>query len=559
MIPFPLHAPQDLVALGGDGDRTGADLRAAAAAVAAALSGRAESQVVLACDDRFHFAAGLLGSWSAGRLVVLPPSTQPATLEELAAGGCLLLHDRDEEPAGHDLREWVAHPAPGPLRLPGRDQDAVIVATSGSTGPSQRFPKTLRQLLEEVAVHGRLFHVGPAERILVTAPPHHIYGLLFGILLPLSSGAAFLRRTALHAEAVAEAVRRHGVTHVVSVPAHLRALVDAGPLPAVARVFSSGAPLPADTSARLAAAGWAVTEIFGSSETGGVAWRERAGAPWRTFPGVQAAVGAGGRLEVDGSFLHPSQPRPFVTGDLARAVPEGFELLGRADGVVKAGGKRVSLREIEERAAGIAGVSDAAALAQDVAGARGQEVWLAVAGRGVAPESLRRELARWLDPLAMPRRIRVVDALPREENGKLTRARLLTLFEGRPAPSQLDPDGETVRVDDAGREEVSLDFTIPPDLVWFEGHFPGRPVLAAVVQLQELVLRQARRRWPGLGSPRRVQRLKFKQVVTHGDRITLRLVHDAVARRVDFHLSRGRASCASGTLLFAPPSAETPT
>jgi acyl-CoA synthetase (AMP-forming)/AMP-acid ligase II len=561
MIPFPTHAPADLVAIGHDGNCTFAELSTAASAVAAELANLPSPRVVLACDDRFHFAAGLLGAWTAGRQVVLPPSTQAATLADWTGrGGAILLHDRSGRGEGHDLRSWLQAPprtGAAPLSLPASGDDAVLVATSGSTGPSQSFPKTLRQLLDEVAVHARIFGIGPGARVLVTAPPHHIYGLLWGVLLPLRAGAAFLRSTALHPEAVMEAVTRLGATHLVSVPAHLAAMAEAGPLPRVERVFSSGAPLPGETSQRLAAAGWPVTEVFGSSETGGVAWRESTGAPWQPFPGVRATVGVGGRLEVDGSFLHPDQPRPFVTGDLARLVAGGFELLGRADGVVKAGGKRVSLREVEDRARGVRGVRDAAAIAQSVGGPRGQEIWLAVAGEGVDPEGVRRELARWLDPLALPRRLRVLASLPRLESGKLPRADLLALFQAPAVPWSLEPVGADRSVDEAGRARIVLVLPVPPSLGWFEGHFEGRPVLAGVVQLQAVVVRQSHRAWPSLGQPRRLLRLKFKQVIVPGDQVTLTLAHDGPARRVDFDLSTARGSCASGTLFFDEAPCET--
>jgi 3-hydroxymyristoyl/3-hydroxydecanoyl-(acyl carrier protein) dehydratase len=131
---------------------------------------------------------------------------------------------------------------------------------------------------------------------------------------------------------------------------------------------------------------------------------------------------------------------------------------------------------------------------------------------------------------------------------------LLEIFGERPPPELLDPEQETVGIDEGGREQVSLTFTVPADLSWFDGHFPGRPILAGVVQLQGLVLRQVSRRWPQLGVPRKVLRLKFKRVIGPGDRLTLRLVHHETASRIDFDLSTGQLSCASGTFHFASAS-----
>jgi acyl-coenzyme A synthetase/AMP-(fatty) acid ligase/3-hydroxymyristoyl/3-hydroxydecanoyl-(acyl carrier protein) dehydratase len=564
MTSFPAHASTDPVAIGPDGLRTFADLRAAASAIAARLSALPGRRVVLACDDRYHFTAGLLGAWAAQREVVLPPSTQPAVLATLTgAGDVILLHDRpDHRGEGHDLAAWLdAPPAgdPGALSLPAPDREVVWIATSGSTGASQWFAKTLGQLVAEVSVHARLFEIGRGARFLVTAPPHHIYGLLWGVLLPLRAGATILRRTALQPEAVADAVTRLGATHVVSVPAHLAALASAGPLPPVTRVFSSSAPLPAATAQALAAAGWTVTEIFGSSETGGIGWRDRTGTPWSVFPGLRVGVGEAGLLEVDGPFLHPAQPRPFVTGDRAREVPGGFEVLGRADGVVKAGGKRVTLAEIEERARAVAGVTDAAALCQEVGGARGQEIWLAVAGAGVRPEAVRAELARWLDPLVLPRRLRVLPALPRRETGKLPRAELEALFVAPSAAAGLAPVITRRTPLDEGGEELTLRIPVPADLAWFEGHFTGRAVLPGVVQVQEIVVREARRAWPALGQPRSLEQLKFKRIISPGDEITAVLRHRRPARRVDFTLATARGGCASGTVIFdAAPGGSTP-
>jgi acyl-coenzyme A synthetase/AMP-(fatty) acid ligase len=543
------------VAIGERGTRSLADLLADSGRVARALRDRPPGDVLLIFDDRYAFAAALLGAWRAGRAALLPPNGQPATIQALAAGGgvAAFLHDRPGSPEGEDVSALLAGPpADDPVRPLPADVRVATLATSGTTGEHAFVPKTAAQLLGEAATLVAEFRIDPAARVLATVPSHHIYGLLFGVLVPLRAGGALVRETPVHAEAVAAAVERHGATHLASVPAHLRALDALAPArTSLARVFSSGAPLPAATAATVGRVlGLPVTEVYGSSETGGIAWREAPDAPWRPFPGVTVTRGPADRLLIDSPLLAPGAERPFPCAD--RVAPEGdgrFALLGRTDGTVKVGGKRVALQEIEARALAVPGVRDAAALAEDVGGARGAEVWLAVAGAGVSPEAVRSALARWLDPTTLPRRIRVVPALPREENGKLTRGRARALF----VPARvldLDPESEEAAADASGAEVRTFQVRIPPDLFYFEGHFPERPVLPGVVQLHTLVLRQIVRTWPDLVAPRRIVRLKFKRVIGPGERIALRLTRAGGAPRVAFEIESGGAGCASGTLVF---------
>ena len=131
---------------------------------------------------------------------------------------------------------------------------------------------------------------GPGPRVLATVPPHHLYGLLFGVLVPFMGGGSFVRTTPLHAETIAAQARSHQANVLVSVPAHLHAVAALPPdaLPPLARIFSSGAPLDAGTAAAVTArAGRPVTEVLGSSETGGIAWRDsrRPDGAWAAVPG----------------------------------------------------------------------------------------------------------------------------------------------------------------------------------------------------------------------------------------------------------------------------------
>jgi 4-coumarate--CoA ligase (photoactive yellow protein activation family) len=550
------HAPGDPVAVGPGGTLAASDLVADAGRVAAELSDREPGGVALLCSDRYLFTAALLGAWQAGRVVLLPQNGQPGTLRALCQDSevRLLLHDRDGSDAGTHVGALLSRAtSPAPWKEIDLARHLVTLMTSGSTGGNQRCAKTGVQLLGEATVLARVFGVKPGARILASAPPHHIYGLLFGVLLPLRAAGAIIRDTPLHVESVAASLRRHRATHLVSVPAHLATLAEADDLPALECVFSSGAPLPAATSEALRLrSGWRVVEVYGSTETGGIAWRSGS-EPWRPLPGVSVSAAEDGRILVSSPFLPPGSG-PYLGADLiAPAAGGGFHLLGRRDGVAKIAGKRVSLREIEEFLLGVPGVRDSAAMVRPSSGTRGEEIWVAVAADGVTLAQLRTSLSTRLDPVALPRRIRILQALPREETGKLVHERLLELFlddELLPATT-MEPFQE--RVDPGGGTDVRvLSFLVPPGLVYFRGHFEGRPVLPAVVQMDGLVLRQIGRIWPELGPPRKVLRLKFKRPIRPGERLDLRLDLDASRPTVTFDIESSEGPCASGTLVFAP-------
>ena len=548
------HAPGDPIAVGPGGTLAASDLVADAGRIAAGLVQREPGSVALSCSDRYLFAAALLGAWQAGRAVFLPQNGQPDTLRALlgAPDVRLLLHDRiggDEGIHVGDLLSRPGPPTPWPEIDPGRH--LVTLLTSGSTGSSQRCPKTGVQLLGEATVLARVFGLARGARILATAPPHHIYGLLFGVLLPLRCGGVIIREAPLHAEAVVAALRRYAATHLVSVPAHLATLVDVDDPPPLACVFSSSAPLPASTAEALRVRnGWRVVEVYGSTETGGVAWKIGA-EPWRPLPGVSVSAANDGRILLSSPFL-PTGTQPFLGADLISSVEGGgFHLLGRRDGVAKIAGKRVSLREIEEFLLRVPGVRDSAVVVRPSSIPRGEEIWVAVAADGVTLAGLRAALSGWLEPVAMPRRIRILHALPREETGKLVHERLLELFrdDDLPPKDTMEPLDERSSAGE-GAAVRSLSFLVPPDLRHFRGHFDGDPILPAVFQLDGLVLRQVERIWPELGAPRQVLRLKFKRPVKPGERLELRLQLDASRSAVTFDIEGGAGPCASGTMVF---------
>lgn len=430
----------DVVATGEGGARTVRELLSDAKAIADQLAGFPRGgEVVVVCHDRYHFAAALLAALDRGLVVALPPNAQPETVKLLREGGSALtvLTDHDGTP-GIDVRKLMGTSAV-PIERPAiaAARPMVVVYTSGTTGTPIACHKTAGQLLTEASVLARTFSMGSRDAVVATVPPHHIYGLLFGVLLPLVSGASFSRETPFYADVVRRIVMRDRARVLVSVPAHLRALsiMDPEGIGTLSRVFSSGAALPDETRASLAACfGWKIVEVLGSSETGGIGWRDEAGAPFAVFDVVSIEVGEDERMLVTSPYL-PDPSRPFATGDrIERLSPSTFRHLGRQDGVIKIGSTRVSVAELEARLLAIRGIADAAVLVVEAAGGRGHETWAALVrepGATLEVEDVRAQLRTWLDPVVIPRRYRFVSALPRLSTGKVQKEALRALFAQR--------------------------------------------------------------------------------------------------------------------------------
>jgi acyl-coenzyme A synthetase/AMP-(fatty) acid ligase len=178
-----------------------------------------------------------------------------------------------------------------------------------------------------------------------------------------------------------------------------------------------------------------VIEIYGSSETGVIAHRQQLSSEmWTPFPSVQVSTNSDGLLQVSSPFINASEGSVFQTQDMVTMQHDSaFQLHGRADSIVKIAGKRVSLLTIEEAIKRCDGVLDAAVTAVPVQGhIRDMAIWAAVAigdASGINARSIRAQLLPMLDGIKIPRRIVVLKQLPREENGKLRKQRLMALFE----------------------------------------------------------------------------------------------------------------------------------
>ena len=545
----PLDHP---VALVGDRVHSYGDFLQGAAAVSAHARGAGTGRWLLACEDAWGFLTGLFGLLHAGCSVAIPPNHLRATLDRLA-------------PGLDGVLENVAGLAPGDSLALGPIPDGLLEFwTAGSTGEAKRIPKALSQLNAELQVlegaFGLRFQGGP---VLGTVPHHHIYGCLFRILWPLAAG----RPLALEPwgdPARFQALPAGGPPPaLVSSPAllsRLPRLMDLDALAPLASVaFSSGGPLSSEDA--LAWRRWVpggVVEIYGSTETGGIAWRAQSEDPesilWTPFADVGFDLEADGALRISSPRVGPD---PLRMEDSAEAASGGrFRLKGRLDRIVKLEEKRIALPELEASLVAHPWVHQAAlTLLQGARPALGAVVVLTEAGREVARENraqairgLRRHLAERFEGVAVPKRWRILDALPFDDRGKLLPQALAGLFaaHGRAAAGRAILP--TILSHRSGEEEV-FTLSLDPELLAFQGHFPGNPILPGVVQV-DWAIRLGNRVFSGLGPFQAITHLKFLDIIRPLEVLELSLVLDPDRRKLRFHYSGAAGRKASGIIVF---------
>jgi acyl-coenzyme A synthetase/AMP-(fatty) acid ligase len=217
---------------------------------------------------------------------------------------------------------------------------------------------------------------------------------------------------------------------LVTTPIHLRACVDSGlPWPELDAVISATAPLDDALAARAETLFRApVLEIYGCTEAGSLASRRTTqDTRWELYDGFQ--LNHQGELAiVSASHLDAEVPM----SDVVEVLDERhFGLLGRHADMLNVAGKRASLLDLNLRLNAIAGVEDGIIFVPD----KNDQVVTRLAALVVAPERNEHEileaLSRQLDPVFLPRPIYRVEALPRNETGKIPRDALMKLLRER--------------------------------------------------------------------------------------------------------------------------------
>ena len=147
--------------------------------------------------------------------------------------------------------------------------------------------------------------------------------------------------------------------------------------------------------------------------------------------------------------------------------------------------------------------------------------------------------------MGLPRIWRYLEALPVNAQGKATQAELIKLL-GAQAPPALKPRHRLIERD-GGRTVVEL--IAPRCLPYFDGHFPGRPILAGVVQV-DWAIAYGRQYFNLPPLFRGIQALKFQRVIPPELPLRAELIYHPVKGSLSFKLTSHLGTHASGRVIF---------
>lgn len=408
----------------------------------------AASHVLNLCDNRYLFLVVFCAVIARAKTNLLPPNRHLATQATLLQryGNLAIVHDGiavidDNNVASVNIAHCnFASPLNFPAALPtipsiALAHIAAVTFTSGSTGHSQAHHKSWLTFVRSTEINRRymLPQVPTVMHLVATVPGQHMWGLETSILMTLMAPICMSDiRPFFPADVASSLALLPPPRALVSTPVHLRALCLSGlKFPPLHRVLCATAPLSqalAEDVETLVSG--ELIEVYGCSEVGSMACRHTAASGiWHAFDGLlfNASVEQG-PVQVEAEHL----PEVVTLQDcLQFDGPRRFQLLGREGDMIEMGGKRGSLAELNKLLLAVDGVIDGVVFLPDDERTIVRLAAFVVGDARVDKPALVRAFRRAVDPVFVPRPFVFVAELPREENGKLPRAKLLQLFKER--------------------------------------------------------------------------------------------------------------------------------
>ncbi len=446
---------------------------------------------ILNCEDCYYFYVTFASLLQCRKEILLTANITPEFIKEIRLPGIGFLTDQ-KAPDSTDIAAIIEQPSMGTEEFPPivASETKIHMYTSGSTG----HPKAVLQRMKEFELDNAFIMSKWGDdfykRIVCSCVnQHHIYGLLFSVVLPFAAGVPF-RRNRITVPAEFKSLTDTSYM-IIAVPAFLKRTVEdetesfglKSPV-----IFTSGGVLTPDVAKKTdQIMGFWPIEVYGSTETSGIAYRQsKNGLEWTPFDNAEISQNADGCLIIRSPYI--SDPAGFETADLVEIFPDGrFLLKGRSDSIVKIEEKRISVTEVENRLNQNPYVKDSCVIAmadrrQYLAAAvvlspAGVEKF-AGADKFDINQYFRNYLAGFFEAVVLPRKWRYLEAIPQNAMGKRKKDDIKALFEKKIE----DIHGISFDIKEQEENKVVVAFAAPENCDFYDGHFPEKKFLPAVAQ-----------------------------------------------------------------------------
>lgn len=416
-------------------------------ALAQEISNYKEQSWLLYHNDFYHYSVQFFALLIAKKNIILAQGNQFERLKQAASLADISIGDCELKKNANGLIPHFEMPINQQVNTPLADlsidkNTTITLFTSGSSGEAKAINKYWYQLASEVEALQELFpHT--KNNVLATVTHKHIYGLLFKLIWPVFTDKNIICQCIEYPEQVELFTQQYSNIVLVSSPSYLARTSNqfsSQAINAIDEIFCSGGALANSTAEDFFQFHQqAITEVYGSTETGGIAWRQQAkSALWQLFPDHHVSLTSQNTLLLQSRFL--AKGEYYETDDRVELNGRFFTLLGRVDRIIKLHEKRLSLDEMETKLTSLANVKACRCFVLDDAISKPTLVAvIELPATTLLPKNniekkqlvnlLKKALLTTFEASLLPRKWRFVEQLPFNSEGKLVKSELSKLFK----------------------------------------------------------------------------------------------------------------------------------
>ncbi|MBO5997779.1 MAG: AMP-binding protein [Alphaproteobacteria bacterium] len=453
----------------------------------------AQSVVLYISDNLYLFFCCFMGLLHAGKDIILPVYVTQKTIEDMFAYTPAVVTNQPFETTGNLIYpdKIVTEEKSDLIPIQNR---TVSFFTSGSTGKPKLINKNFEMLASEVQMHSEMQRAVIEKNpvLIATVLPNHMFGMLWRFLFSLANHLLQDLDTVISPEEIQDKQNRYENILLVTTPTFMNEIAAYSEQYQFKKnclaIYSAGSLLTAKTAQKmLDLFDVSPFEVFASTETGGVAYRNQTtGEKWHVFDAVKMEQNDQQCLRVVSSPF--SFVCPFDMQDVIQDVTQNtFILLGRNDRIVKIAESRVDLNEMEEKLMAFPFIREVRlttyttdknflALAAIICLNSKGTAFLKTADKISLVQKIKKHLSAYYEKSILPKKFRFVHQIPKNPQGKILKKDISEIL----ASSAPEPIVENLKVDE---NSLSADLTFLKDAIYFQGHFPGHPILPGVIQL----------------------------------------------------------------------------